>query len=249
MMNKFMPLKNVLTQTTKLSQQLDWRDIARQSRADITVEEFVASASSYPIFFIKNSHSGKFSSTALLGLTQDNVFFDGSPSTSVAYIPKSLTMLPFAFGVDEQNDNQLTICINTDSQLLNQPSGEPMLDAKGEETDYIKTVQQRFASLYKDNVITERFIDALIKLNLLVELEIQIQLDNGQKQTLKGLYNINEEALGALSDQQKLTFLSQGYYPPIMAMLASLAQINRMIALYDQGSAISIKGVNIKAIA
>jgi hypothetical protein len=34
-----------------------------------------------------------------------------------------------------------------------------------------------------------------------------------------------------------------------MAMLASLAQINRMIALYDQGSAISIKGVNIKAIA
>ena len=124
-----------------------------------------------------------------------------------------------------------------------------MLDSKGEESDYIKTVKQGFASMYNENVVTERFIDSLIALNLLVELEIQIQLNNGQKQTVKGLYNINEQVLGQLSDQQKLTFLSQGYYPPIMAMLASLAQVNRMIQLYNQGTVLGIQGVNIKAIA
>lgn len=248
-MSKLNPLKNVLTHSNSLSKGLDWREIARQSQAAITVDEFVSSASSYPIFFIKNSHSGKFSCAAILGLAQDNVFFDGSANTSVAYIPKSLTMLPFAFGNDEQNDNQLTICIDSDSELLNKPDGEPMLDSKGEESDYIKTVKQGFASMYNENVVTERFIDSLIALNLLVELEIQIQLNNGQKQTVKGLYNINEQVLGQLSDQQKLTFLSQGYYPPIMAMLASLAQVNRMIQLYNQGTVLGIQGVNIKAIA
>lgn len=249
-MNTLSPLSHLLKKPTKIEEGLDWQDISRQSQASITADEFVSASSNYPLFFIKNSHSGQFSSTTILGLLQDNVFFDGTANTDVPYIPKSLTMLPFVFGADPDDDDKLTICINTQSALLNNKNenAKQLINDKGEDSQYIKTVREKFSAMYQENVATEHFINALVKLNLLIKLELHLQFSDGKKQVIKGLYNINEQKLNQLNDQQKLTFIAQGYYPPIMAMLASLIQINRIIQRYNQYSNSSnINAVNIKA--
>jgi hypothetical protein len=43
-------------------------------------------------------------------------------------------------------------------------------------------------------------------------------------------------------------FIERGYYPPIMAMLASLVQVNRMIKLYSRDNVMNINSINMKVI-
>jgi hypothetical protein len=79
-------------------------------------------------------------------------------------------------------------------------------------------------------------------------LELHINCDNGENKVIKGLYSINEEKLSQLTAEKKLLFIERGYYPPIMAMLASLIQINRMIKLYSQKNIMDINSINMKVV-
>ena len=213
--------------------ELDWHDISLQNQALISADEFVASASSYPLFFTKNSHDGNFSAIALLGLQQDNVFFKGKPSQDIAYIPKSLSMLPFGLGADPENEQQLMTCINLQSQLINQSEGGALLNHDGSSTERLTKINQELSAIFQAHVNTEYFISALLEHQLLMELELNVSCDNDELKTIKGLYSINEQQLSQLSVEQKLLFIDRGYYPPMMAMLASLEQVNRMVKLYN----------------
>ena len=81
-----------------------------------------------------------------------------------------------------------------------------------------------------------------------MELELNVTSDNGENKTIKGLYSINEQQLMGLTAEQKLLFIERGYYPPIMAMLASLVQVNRMIKLYEKNQGVMVQSVNMKVI-
>ena len=249
-MTTFTPLKQALQLQAKvtLTDGLDWNDMSTQIQASISVDEFVSASSSYPIFFIKNSHSGSFSAIALLGLQQDNIFFTGEESNDIAYIPNSLSMLPFALGADPDNSKKLTTCINLQSQLVNQSEGSALLNEDNTSSERLKQVTQEFSGIFQQHVSTEQFISVLIECNLLMELELNIQCSGGENTTIQGLYLINEQQLNSLTAEQQLLFLERGFYPPIMAMLASTVQINRMIKLYKQKKMKDINSVNMKVV-
>ncbi|MFT5812737.1 MAG: hypothetical protein ACI9VT_000474 [Psychroserpens sp.] len=247
-MTIFTPLKSDLQQSLIIAKSLDWHDISLQNKALISADEFVSSSSSYPIFFTKNSKDGNFSAIALLGLQQDNVFFNGQLSNDIAYLPKSLAMLPFGLGANPKNEQQLTTSINLQSQLIGQSSGDPLLNDDGSSSERLRRINQELSAIFKAHVKTEHFILALLEHHLLMELELNVNCDNGENKVIKGLYSINEQQLSQLTAKQKLLFIERGYYPPIMAMLASLVQVNRMIKLYSKNKVTVINSVNMKVV-
>jgi hypothetical protein len=247
-MTTFTPLKQVLQQTITLGTELDWQDISQQNQALISAAEFVSASSSYPIFLTKNSHNGSFSAIALLGLQQDNVFFKGQASHNIAYLPKSLSMLPFGLGPDPENEQQLITCINVNSELVNQSGAAPLLSIESSSGERLRQINQELSAIFQEYVSTEHFIAALLEHQLLQELALNVNGDNGETTTIKGLYSINEQRLKQLTTEQKLLFIERGYYPPILAMLASLVQVNRMIKLYEKTPGVTVQSVNIKVI-
>ena len=247
-MTTFTPLKQVLQQTITLGTELDWQDISQQNQALISAAEFVSASSSYPIFLTKNSHNGSFSAIALLGLQQDNIFFKGQASDNIAYLPKSLSMLPFGLGPDPENEQQLITCINVNSELVNQNGAAPLLSIESSSGERLRQINQELSAIFQEYVSTEHFIAALLEHQLLQELALNVNGDNGETTTIKGLYSINEQRLKQLTTEQKLLFIERGYYPPILAMLASLVQVNRMIKLYEKTPGVTVQSVNIKVI-
>jgi hypothetical protein len=247
-MTTFTPLKQALLKTLTIKNTLDWHDISLQNQALISADEIVSSSSSYPLFFTKNSHSGNFSAIALLGLQQDNVFFNGQLSSDIAYLPKSLSILPFGLGSDPDNENQMTSCINLQSKLISRDGQTSLLNDDGADSERLTQVKQNLSAIFDAHVSTDHFITELLEHNLLMELELNVNCDNGEKQTIKGLYSINEQRLSQLTAEQKLLFIDRGYYPPIMAMLASLVQVNRMIKLYSRNNVMNINSINMKVI-
>tara|TARA_R110001583_G_scaffold561_14_gene5061 strand:+ start:20014 stop:20757 length:744 start_codon:yes stop_codon:yes gene_type:complete len=247
-MTTFTPLKLDLQQTITVGTELDWHDISQQNQALISADEFVSSSSSYPLFFTKSSLNGRFSAIALLGLQDDNIFFNGQLSNDVAYLPKSLSMLPFGLGADPENEQQLTTSINLQSQLIGQSGGASLLNDDGSSSERLTQINQEFSAIFEAHVNTEHFIAALLEHHLLMELVLNVNCDNGENKVIKGLYNINEQQLSQLTAEQKLLFIERGYYPPIMAMLASLVQVNRMIKLYSQKKVMVINSVNMKVV-
>ena len=256
-MTTFTPLTQVLQQTITLGTELDWHDISQHNQALISAAEFVSASSSYPIFLTKNSHNGTFSAMVLLGLQQDNIFFKGQASHHIAYLPKSLSMLPFGLGPDPDNEQQLITCINVNSELVNQSGAAPLLSNEGSSSARLTSarltsarltqIDQELSAIFQEYVTTEHFIAALLEHQLLQALVLNVNGDNGETTTIKGLYSINEQRLKQLTTEQILLLIERGYYPPIMAMLASLVQVNRMIKLYEKNSG-SVQSVNIKVL-
>ena len=247
-MTTFTPLKLALQETLNIRNELDWHDISLQNQALISADEIVSSSSSYPLFFTKNSHSGNFSAIALLGLQQDNIYFNGQLSSDIAYLPKSLTMLPFGLGPDPDNENKMTSCINLDSQLISPDGKASLLNEDGSECERLTQVNKALSAIFDAHVSTEHFIAELLEHNLLMELELNVNCDKNENRVLRGLYSINEQRLSQLSPEHKLLFIERGYYPPIMAMLASLVQVNRMIKLYSRDNVMNINSINMKVI-
>jgi hypothetical protein len=247
-MTTFTPLKLALQEKLNIKNELDWHDISLQNQALISADEIVSSSSSYPLFFTKNSHSGNFSAIALLGLQQDNIYFNGQLSSDIAYLPKSLTMLPFGLGPDPDNENKMTSCINLDSQLISLDGKASLLNENGSESERLTQVNKALSGIFDAHVSTEYFIAELLEHNLLMELELNVNCDKNENRVLRGLYSINEQRLSQLSPEHKLLFIERGYYPPIMAMLASLVQVNRMIKLYSRDNVMNINSINMKVI-
>ena len=104
------------------------------------------------------------------------------------------------------------------------------------------------SAIFDAHVSTDHFVAELLEHNFLMELELNVNCDNGENKVLKGLYSLNEQRLSQLSPENKLLFIERGYYPPIMAMLASLVQVNRMIKLYSRNNIIGINSVNMKVV-
>ena len=97
--------------------------------------------------------------------------------------------------------------------------------------------------------MTENFIKELEENDLLQELELKIDLSNGEKKKLTGIFTVNEDKVKALADDKVLDFHKRGLFVPIYAMLGSLGQINRLVQLRNLTSNAPITSIQIAPLA
>lgn len=230
-MAKIVPVKKETHQNTKVAATRTLSHLENQHIIPVTAREFAQAQTSYPLIIVKEPETERYRAIAMLGLEVGENLYYAKEKWQGIYVPQGVSMVPFALGLDPEKEKTLTACIDEDSEYVGEDKENALFDADGNETDYLKSIQEALGRLYENEVATEGFIKELLDNDLLMELELQITFNNNDNKKLVGLFGINEQKLQALSDEKVIDFHKRGLFIPIHAMLGSVGQIHRLAQL------------------
>lgn len=246
-MAKITPIKKENHQNTKVASQRDLSHLARQHIVPVNAREFSQAQTSYPIVIVKEPESNRYRAVAMLGLEVGENLYYAENKWQAIYVPQGASMVPFALGLDPEKERTLTACIDEESEFVGEDKENALFDAEGNETDYLKSIQESLGRLYENEVATEGFIKELVDNDLLLELELQIAFNNNDNKKLVGLFGIDEKKLQELSDEKVIDFHKRGLFVPIHALLGSIGQVNRLAQLRNMSdNPVKVSGIQFR---
>jgi hypothetical protein len=125
--------------------------------------------------------------------------------------------------------------------------GEALFAEDGEPTDFLKNRQQFLAELANSEMLNQRFVKRVVELDLLDNIQIGIQYQDGTARNVTGIMSIDEKKLNALDDAIILELHKAGFLGAMYAIMMSLAQLNRLVELSNKGDK-PIKTVQIRPV-
>ena len=221
---KIAPLNNIAHKDIKVKNTLSFDHAKSQHLSLVVVHEFAKVAIDCPVVFVKDPESGQFRSVAMLGLEPNENLFYSRSKWKGTYIPANLRAYPFALAGDENSD-QLALCIDENSKLINKKDGEALFNEDGSETEFLNSRKNFLSQLVEKNHITKQFIKFLTDNELLAPQSLSLKLEDGSGHDLNGIYVINEKKLNELSDDVYLDIRKRGYMAPIYSQLSSMNQL------------------------
>jgi hypothetical protein len=196
--------------------------------------EFRSLQGQYPIFFQKDANSGNFFPLALLGFQPgENLFLhDGKWASST--VPLSIRREPFLIGrqnfvEDGVQKSRRVIHIDLDSPRVNRERGEPLFLEYGGNSPYLDSMADILEAIHQGIEESEKFIRALQIHGLLESFTLDVTLDNGESNQLRGFYTIDEERLRALNGEDLNELHQSGFLEAIYMVMASQSQMRRLI--------------------
>lgn len=197
---------------------------AEQHLVPITVSEFRKAAIQYPIVFAKHPETGRFDPYVLNGLgLEENLFWSGT-ELDVAYVPLNIRRQPFYVGTDN------ALCIDLDHPSID-PSGQTLVNPDGSDSAYLKGILSALGELVSGKERTEQFIAALLSLDLLAPIVLDIVLEDKTPLQLEGLYGIDEDKFRQLAEQEVARLWQGGHLDLIYSVLIASGQIFKLIRL------------------
>jgi len=200
-------------------------------------QEFRTIQNEYPIFFQKNPENGKFIPVALFGLRQNENLFLSEEGWDARYIPVSVKRRPFLIGIQLSQDasqQSKMVYVDMDSPRVSETVGESVFQPHGGYSPYLDTVVDALEYIQYGTELNERFVEELLRLELIETINIEITLQSGETNNLAGLYTINEDKLAALSSEAAASLHSQGYMEFIYMLLASHSNMPKLISRIEQ---------------
>ncbi|TNE66582.1 MAG: multidrug transporter [Alphaproteobacteria bacterium] len=193
--------------------------------------EFRAVQAHYPILFFREGGSGKFYSVALFGFERGENLFLYPDGWDAGYVPLSIERQPFLIGMDRSGgETTQVVHIDMDSPRISKTEGVPVFLEQGGQTPYLERIAAILDGIHEGDRQNNAFIEALLAHGLLESLALDIQLNDGSQRRLAGFHAINEEKLAALDGAALGRLKEQGFLMPIYMALASLSQMNGLIA-------------------
>ncbi|WP_016957855.1 SapC family protein [Catenovulum agarivorans] len=176
-------------------------DIAENqiNMAMVVVNELSTIVHEYPVFIAKNPQTGQFMLGALLGLKSGQNLFIQDGQWQASYLPLEILRRPFQALFDPekpQEGGRIAIDLNHPQVVKD---GQKIFDDKGEATEYLKRIQQTFAALMAGTQQTTEILTQADKLGLIEGINISVDLANGEKAALNGLFAFNQQAVSKLS--------------------------------------------------
>ncbi len=247
-MANVVPVKKEQHQNIKVSTKRDLSHVANQHIVPLSAREYAQAATSYPILLVKEPESTRYRSVAMLGLEAgENLYYEKEKWNAI-YVPQSISMVPFALGLDPDKEKTLTACIDLDSQFVGEDKELALFEADGSDSEFYNGVQESLGRLYDNEVMTEKFVKELDENDLLIELELTMSFSNGENKKLVGLFGINEEKLQGLADDKVIDFHKRGLFIPIHAMLGSIGQINYLAKLRNSSSDVKVANIQFRPV-
>ena len=202
--------------------------------ASIMAHEFSRIAPIYPIVFIEDQENDQFKPVAMLGLEPgENLFVNDENKWEASYIPAIIRRYPFALAKIDEKGDKYTVCIDEDSQFVNNEEGEALFNEDGTPTEVIDNVKKYLTQLHQMDNFTIEFSKFLKEHNLFNQLNMKVRIGNEIK-NISGAYVINEERLNKLSNDVFLSMRESKYIPVIYSHLSSLSQIERLLGFKDK---------------
>ena len=189
-----------------------------QRFVQVVVGEFPLLVTHYPILFSKDTETGAFLCGAMLGIDDGENLFLKEGKGHEGYRPLNLQRAPFFVAGDD-------LAIDLDHPRIATHAGQSLFNDQGVPTPYLESIKAAFQQLKPGVEITKRFIEALLKLNLLEPVDIVLGFDDGTKRNLADLYTVNQDVLRKLPDAAIIELFRRGYLQLIYLAIASLKQI------------------------
>ncbi|QEP44181.1 peptidase [Ectothiorhodospiraceae bacterium BW-2] len=233
MFKKIVPISTEQHKKTKIKQLVNYKFAKGLNLATVMVNELPQAATTYPVVLIQAGEQYRLAT--IFGLEQEqNLFLDEQGVWNAPYIPAILRRYPFSLAQTEisAEGQNYAICLDEESELVNESEGQPLFDNEGQESPLLENVRKFLTELHQMEQLTLQFCKTLQELELIRPLNLQFK-QGTQNRNLTGLYAVNEEALNTLSDEQFLTLRKQRALGLIYAHLNSLSLFNHLTRLYQ----------------
>lgn len=216
----------------------DWAHAKNEHLSSLAVTETGPAANDYPLAFVKLPETGQLRLIAVFGLAAGQNVFYGAERWSSTYIPLVVAAHPFVLGRDENDPDstRLTTCIDLDSPYVDEQEGQPLFLEDGTDSDVLARSRQVLGQLFEGERRTRQYVEALENLGLVRGFELRVQYRSGRTSQVTGLSTIDEQAFNALGDDKVLELHHAGLVAPMILMLNSLGQFNRLVRLHNDRS-------------
>lgn len=208
---------------------------ASQHVMNIRVSELGKVVSSFPVFLIRNAHTGNWALSAVTAFAPGHNLFVEEGSWLAIYQPAGMQTYPLFLMQSADDEQGYTIGIDEQSDAFSTEQGEPLFDQNGKASLYLGRITNLLEADIKDDVRTFRFANKLQELGLIKAMDVSVHYESGPVRTLKGLHTIDEDRLQAMPNEQLGELNKKGYLAPIYAMLVSLFQLNLLIKQNNTG--------------
>jgi len=206
--------------------------------ASIMVHEFSRASATYPIVFLEDKVNDKFKPVVMLGLEEgENLFVQDGKWVS-SYIPAIIRRYPFALSKTE--NDKYVVCIDEDSEFINNDKGQPIFNEDGTGTEVIERVKKYLTELQQMEMFTENFCSYMASNNMFTPLNMKVRIGDEIK-NVGGAYVINEERFNSLNNDKFLELREKQYIPVVYSHLSSLAQIERLLGFKDKNHGVTEK--------
>ena len=208
------------------------QSIAEQHMVPVSLSEFEHINADLPVVYVKNSQTGEFESVAVTGLQAGENLWMENGGWQLDYIPQVVKRHPLALSAKPDNDEQLFVVIDENSELVDESTGDALFTEDGEESDYLKARTDALVRYHEDTMHGKILVQMLEEFGLLEPMQIKLTI-NDEPLVLNGIYMVDRKRMQSLS-QEKLNSLNEkGYLLPVYAHLTS---INRFEALVQKKS-------------
>jgi hypothetical protein len=132
--------------------------------------------------------------------------------------------------LDSSEDEQILVHIDMESSRVSSTDGELVFLEKGGNSAYLQRISSVLQAIYDGGKQSQLFIEQLLKHELVESFSLDVELDDGSKNQLKGFYTISEEKLGKLPIDVLEGFMRSGMLQGIYMVIASLSNFRNLIA-------------------
>ena len=180
--------------------------------AAATIREFAQLAATMPLVFIEDANAKRHHVVAMLGMEQNkNLFLTGDKWQ----------------GPDGE---KLGVYIDENSDLIGE-EGEALFTDAGEPTEFLQNRQQFLADLANSEMMTQRFVQQVVDLDLLDPIQIRLTYQSGQQRNVTGMLSINEKKVLELPEEKVTELHKSGFLGAMYAVMMSAGQLNRLVEL------------------
>lgn len=200
----------------------------------IMPSEFTQVQREYPILFRKDSETGQFYSTAMLGFASDENLFLSDGKWQSDCIPLTLRRGPFLIGFQEQKQDEKVvkvpvIYVDVDDPRISQDQGEPIFTESGDRGTYMEKISNVLMDIHQGVEASKEMISAFTDLNLIEPVSLGVELKNGENIKVAGIYTINEETLSKLEGAALEKLNNTGFLRSAFCVVNSLDNFKKLI--------------------
>lgn len=236
-MTKHVLLNNVNHKDTKVITHYAARYGDDQASVLAFPSEFIELQKHYPIFFRRDGEFDGYQCVVLLGLEKnENLFLDASyPSGWKAdYVPAVLNKGPFLIGFQQSSHSEeknAVIHIDMDHPKVSNSEGQSLFLTHGGNSPYLNHISSCLSVIDSGLEIQSDMFKQFLALDLIEPVNIEFELNNGEKRRLSGNYTIHEERLAALTGSELQALSKSGYLQLAFAVVASMTNVRKLINL------------------
>lgn len=211
------------------AESADW--LKNQHAVPLTADEFVQAQRDFPIVFSSGDNPLPL---ALMGLNEGvNTYVDDDGKVNEpVYLPAYVRRYPFILAKLTQDTDDLSLCFDPSSGLIGEfDEGSELFDKDSNPTQTTQNILQFCEQFENAGQRTKAFVDELKKHDLLMEGEISITQNEGDKPFVyRGFQMVNQEKLREVRGDVLRQWNQNGMMVLVYAHIMSLDLMRNIFA-------------------